>query len=117
LADKPRYRYVNTQSLRFQIALKWHRCILILACLAVRPCLRPKTCIFLPCARPNQSGGDKQSVEKFGNIKLFQQIDARYALMIFEIPKERFLCVSPTHAELTNKIACQIISNQQLLAN
>jgi thymidylate kinase len=67
--------------------------------------------------RAKKKGGDKQSVDKFGNIKLFQQIDARYALMISEIPKERFLCVSPTHAEQTNKIACQIISNQQLLTN
>jgi thymidylate kinase len=65
--------------------------------------------------RAKKKGGDKQSVDKFGDIKLFKQIDAQYAQMISQIPKERILFVNFDHAQRVNVIACQIVANQELL--
>jgi thymidylate kinase len=67
--------------------------------------------------RAKKKGGDKESVEKFGDIKLFKQIDAHYCQMISQIPNERVLCVNFDHAQRVNVIACQIVANQEILTN
>ena len=79
--------------------------------------LNPYSALQRAKSRAKNKGGDKQSVDKFGNIKLFKQIGAYYCQMVSQIPNERLLCVNFDHAQRANVIACQIIANQQMLTN
>jgi thymidylate kinase len=103
----------DLQTLKDQISVLFGEC----ADYTVYLVISPYCALQRARDRAKKQGGDKQSVEKFGNIKLFQQIDARYALMISQIPNERVLCVNFEHAQRANVIACQIVANQELLAN
>jgi len=79
--------------------------------------LNPYSALQRAKSRAKNKGGDKQSVNKFGDIKLFKQINAYYCQMVSQIPNERLLCVNFDHAQRANVIACQIIANQQMLTN
>jgi thymidylate kinase len=66
--------------------------------------LNPYSALQRAKSRAKNKGGDKQSVEKFGDIKLFKQIDAQYAQMISQIPNERILFVNFDHAQRVDSL-------------
>jgi len=101
--------------------------------------INPSKALQRAVKRAQKENGDKETVSKFGNINVFEDLDLRYKIMVSQIPKKNLLIIrsdkqnnsdfdwyASSHQNrlfvanmgsfyLADIIAYQIVVNQQLL--